>query len=207
MLTAKNLTVKKKSRYILQDINICFEKASIGTLLGKSGSGKSTLLRTLSGLETGYEGTIFYEDEDIRNMKAEKRATKLGFIMQSYALFPHMTVLQMCMMPLQVVLKMQASVAKKRALDILSSFDMQDFALRYPKTLSGGQRQRVAIAQACALQPSMLLLDEPTSALDSQNAQILAKLLRELKNRGTGIIVATHDEQFARQISDSFYYF
>lgn len=205
MLITKNLTLIKKGRQILSDVSIELPLGSITLLLGKSGAGKSTLLRCLAGLERGYEGKIFCQQEDLLQLSAAKRAEKLSYIMQSYALFSHLCVLDNCAQPLQVVYNIEPKLARTRALDMLRAFGMDSFAAVYPKTLSGGQKQRVAIARAMVLGSSMLLLDEPTSALDRENSRLLAELVLDLQSRGKGIVIATHDEAFAQMVAGRAY--
>ena len=206
MLSTENLTLRKNERVLLDDVSIKLPRAQISLLLGKSGAGKSSLLRCLAGLEPTYEGGIFFDQRPLRTYPACKRASIVGFIMQSYALFMHMTVLDNCAKTLQIVCNERLDIARKRALDMLEMFDMTSFASAYPKMLSGGQKQRVAIARALLLQPKILLLDEPTSALDRENTENLARILLDLRNQGVGIVVATHDEIFASQIVEQTYY-
>lgn len=205
MLSTKNITLKKNGKVLLNNISISLPRGQISLLLGKSGAGKSLLLRCLAGLETAFEGGIYFDQHPLCSYTSYERATIVGFIMQSYALFMHMTVLDNCVKTLQIVCNERIELARKRAMDVLQLFDMASFALAYPKTLSGGQKQRVAIARAVLLQPKMLLLDEPTSALDRENTENLARLLLNLRNQGMGIVVATHDERFASQIGEQTY--
>lgn len=205
MLTAKNISLKKKNKQILRQVSACFPKGCISLLRGKSGAGKSSLLRCLAALETSYTGQVLYDTRDIQELPPAQKAVSVSFIAQSYALFPHLTVLENCTHAQIVVLKIPPNKAKEKALEMLTYFGMQEYTESYPKTLSGGQKQRVAVARAMLMQPGMLLLDEPTSALDQENGQILAKILIELRNQGTGIIVATHDESFAASIAEKVY--
>ena len=122
-------------------------------------------------------------------------------------LFSTLTVLDNCAKPLQVVYNEPISKARKTALDMFRAcLAWHPMPQSYPKTLSGGQKQRVAIARSLVTKPKILLLDEPTSALDPANTENLARILVDLRNQGTGIVVATHDEAFAAKIQERSYY-
>lgn len=208
MLTAKNVFLKKglSQVTILSDITCEISKGCITLFLGASGAGKSTLLRCLSQLETGYEGDIFYNDQPLKTLSSPKRARYLSFIAQSYALFPHLSVLENCSQVLIVTGQDSRKIAEEKALEALAMLGMEGYASSYPQELSGGQKQRVAIARALTLNPEMLLLDEPTSALDPGNSASLAKILRALSERGKGIVIATQDIAFAEQVLDLGYF-
>jgi ABC-type polar amino acid transport system ATPase subunit len=203
MLTVKNLSLYKQRRKnpLLQEISLEFPKGSITLLLGKSGAGKSSLLRCLAQLETAYKGEILYQHQELKKLPSTKRASCISFIAQSYALFPHMTALKNCSQPLQVVHGKSLQEATQRALEIMASLDMEEYASSYPCELSGGQQQRIAIARALALNPDVLLLDEPSSALDPQNTNQLANILANLSADGKTIVIATQDMPFALQLS------
>lgn len=192
MLTIKNLNLKKGSKQILQDISISFPQGEISILMGRSGAGKSSLLRCIAGLETSYEGLILFKEKPI-------------YIAQGYALFPHLTALENCSQPIQVVAKMTASDAKKKALEVMTSLGMAEYSSAYPSELSGGQQQRIAIARALALDPEVLLLDEPSSALDADNSAELAKILKGLTSAGKTILVSTQDMHFANLLNATYY--
>lgn len=205
MLKAENVCLSKGGQKILTNLTIELSKGAISLLLGKSGSGKSSLLRTFAGLEKAYQGTLSFDGESLDGILARERAKKVGYIMQSYELFPHMTVLENCMQPLEVVYKVQREEAFERALSLLTLFGIKQCQASYPRQLSGGQKQRVAIARAMMTSPAMLLLDEPTSALDPENVRLFADALRVLRDGGTGVVVATHDMDFAELIGDKRY--
>lgn len=208
MLKTKNLFLRKGSplKDILKGISICFPEGEISLLMGKSGAGKSSLMRCLAQLETAYEGEVLFNEEPLQGLAASKRAQTLSYIAQGYALFPHLTALDNCSQPLQVVAKMQAPDAKQKALAVMRSLGMEDYGLAYPSELSGGQQQRIAIARALALDPQILLLDEPSSALDPDNSTQLAKILKELASKGKTIVVSTQDLFFAEQLQGTRYY-
>ncbi len=207
MLKTDKLCLRKGKNIILQDICIEIPKGAITLLLGKSGAGKSSLLRSLAQLETQYEGTVYYDDEDLARFSSKRRAVAVNCIMQSYALFPHMTCLENCMQPLTVVLKMDQDAAQKKAQEMLEVFGMQKHVHTYPYMLSGGQKQRVALARALSLDPEILLLDEPTSALDADSRRILAEIVTTIRDQGKGICLATHDMTFVDMIKADKKYF
>jgi polar amino acid transport system ATP-binding protein len=207
MLTIKNLVVKKglPSKPILNGISLSFNPGEISLLLGKSGAGKSTLMRCVAHLETSYEGEICFNGQSIKELTPSSRAKTLSYIAQSYTLFPHLTALQNCSQPLEVVFKITKADAERKGLKCMESLGMGDFACAYPSELSGGQQQRIAIARALTLNPQILLFDEPSSALDPDNTMQLAKILRDLASNGTTIIVSTQDMPFAEELKAKAY--
>lgn len=207
MLIIKNLYLKKGSppKQILQGISVCFPQGEISLLIGRSGAGKSSLMRCMAQLETTYEGEILFNGQSIQDLAASRRAQTLSYIAQRYALFPHLTALDNCSQPLQVVIKMSASQAKQKAVAVMQSLGMAEYGSAYPSELSGGQQQRIAIARALALDPQILLLDEPSSALDPDNSAQLAKILRELASQGKTFVISTQDMLFAEQLQGTCY--
>lgn len=207
MLTIKNLYLKKGAppKQILQGISVCFPQGEISLLIGRSGAGKSSLMRCMAQLETTYEGEVLFNGQSLQGLAAFKRAETLSYIAQGYALFPHLTALDNCSQPLQVVAKMQASLAKQKAMAVMKSLGMAEYGSAYPSELSGGQKQRIAIARALALNPEILLLDEPSSALDPETSAQLAKILRELASQGKTLVISTQDMLFAKQLQGTCY--
>ncbi len=207
MLTIKNIYLKKGSpaKQILQGISACFPQSKISLLIGKSGAGKSSLMRCIAQLETSYEGEVLFNGQSLQSLAASRRAQTLGYIAQGYALFPHLTALENCSQPLQIVAKMEVAQAKRKALAMMASLGMAEYGSAYPSELSGGQQQRIAIARALSLDPQILLLDEPSSALDPDNSTQLAKIMRELAAQGKTLIVSTQDLFFAEQLQATSY--
>lgn len=207
MLIIKNIYLKKgtPSKEILQGISACFPQGEISLFIGRSGAGKSSLMRCMAQLDTTYEGEVLFNGQSIRDLAASRRAQTLSYIAQGYALFPHLTALDNCCQPLQVVGKMQASDAKQKAVAAMKSLGMAEYGSAYPSELSGGQQQRIAIARALALDPQILLFDEPSSALDPENSIQLAKILRELASQGKTFVVSTQDMFFAEQLQGTCY--
>lgn len=207
MLTIKNLYLKKGSplKQILQGISTCFHQGEISLLIGRSGAGKSSLLRCIAQLENAYEGEVLFNEGSLKGLTSSRRAQTLGYIAQGYALFPHLTALDNCSQPLQVVAKMRESEAKQKAMAVMKSLGMVEYISAYPSELSGGQQQRIAIARALALDPQILLLDEPSSALDPDNSAQLSKILRELASQDKTIVISTQNMLFAEQLQATSY--
>jgi len=198
MLNIKQLSLAKSRGKVLQEISFEIPSKRTSLLLGKSGSGKTSLLRCIAQLEK-YEGEVLYRDQRLSDLPSQERCRVIGFVPQSFALFPHMTILDNCAQPLRLLGEAKES-AYKKALQTLDSLDMGAFADRRPHELSGGQQQRAAIARALVLNPSFLLFDEPTSALDPENTELFIQILQQLE--GKGIIIATQDMAFAARILD-----
>jgi len=208
MLRTENLCLKKgkEKKPILQNLSLEFPLNCTTAILGRSGAGKSSLLRCLAQLEEGYEGKVLFDDKPLDSLTSMERANSVSYISQSYALFPHLSALRNCQQPLTVVRKMEKEVAREFALHTLDLLEMKSYANAYPHQLSGGQRQRVAIARALALNPRLVLFDEPTSALDPESIKGLIELISSLRKSGKGIVIATHDLDFAEALLDQVYY-
>lgn len=203
MLQVNKLSLRKKEKEILKGFSFTFSKEKCILLLGKSGSGKTSILRCIAQLDQGYTGDILFDGNDVGAFPMKERGRLIGFVSQSYALFPHMNGLQNCTHPLRTVLRLSKHEAKARAEKILDSLGMLQYAYSFPRELSGGQKQRIAIARSLALNPHFILFDEPTSALDPENTRLLIEIIRSLKVRGKGVIVATQDMEFAEAIFDT----
>lgn len=179
-----------------------FEAApgGITTLLGPSGSGKTTLLRVIAGLEAADQGAVLLDGLDITHLPVRERG--FGFVFQTFALFPHLTVRQNIAFGLEVRKASRAQTAA-RVDELLGLVKLEGFADRFPAQLSGGQRQRVGFARALAPYPSILLLDEPFGALDVQVRLELRQFLTEL-HAATHVttLMVTHDQEEALELSD-----
>ena len=191
---------------VLSDINCVIEEGRITTLMGKSGAGKTSLLRCLVGLESDYTGLVSFAGKDFKSLSQNGRALAIGFVSQSFNLFPHLTVLQNCLQPLRVVKNIPEKQALEKVHMFLQRLEMNVFSHAYPAQLSGGQQQRVALARALCLEPKILLLDEPTSALDPENTNIVAQLCRQLAREGIGIALASQDMGFVKAVLDKVYF-
>ena len=202
MLSIKSLTFPKR----LQNISITIFSGQVTLLLGKSGSGKTSLLRCIAQLEKEYSGEINYQKQSLKNLSPQKRCQLIGFMSQSYDLFPHMTVFQNCAQPLSKQKLFSNLEIKEQVISMPKKFDIEFLSKRMPYQLSGGQKQRVALARTLLLNPSFILLDEPSSALDPENTQILIQLIRESKQSGVGWIISTQDMEFAKKVLDQAYF-
>ena len=183
---------------------------TLTALLGRSGAGKSTMLRCVMGLEPFESGTIDIDGVVVRGTKesspeARRQAIaqareRLGLVFQSFELFPHLTAMENCTLAPVQVKKEAASVAEKRARELLCQLGLEHRLDAYPEQLSGGQRQRVAIARALAMEPRVLLYDEPTSALDPTMKNEVLQSLKRIDATGVTQVVVTHDLQLARGV-------
>ena len=173
-------------------------------LLGPSGCGKSTTLYMISGLQKPTSGKIFFGDDDVTELSTENRG--IGLVFQNYALYPHMTVKQNIMFPLQNLKgkdKLSKNVMLERALEAARLVQIDELMDRKPSELSGGQQQRVAIARALVKMPRVLLLDEPLSNLDARlRLQTREEIRRIQKETGITTVFVTHDQEEAMSISD-----
>ncbi|MGZ4902169.1 MAG: ABC transporter ATP-binding protein [Halobacteriota archaeon] len=186
----------------LRGINLMIEKGDMVAIIGPSGSGKTTLLNCLSGLDEVTSGTVKIEGIPLSQMNdnelSEYRATRMGFIFQSFNLLPVLTAEENVELPL-LVAGVHEKKARLRAREMLASVDLGGKGGHKPAELSGGQQQRVAIARALVNRPAIIWADEPTGNLDSQGARQIMELLRKLNrlNNQTFVIV-THDSSVAK---------
>lgn len=206
MLEIKNLSCTKTGKEILKGLSLNVPKNRTTLLLGKSGSGKTTLLRCMAQLETQYRGEISYQGQSINTLSPRQRCQIIGFISQSFPLFPHMNILDNCAHALRVLFGTPKKEAYSQVKEILHLLDIEKLALSMPGQLSGGQQQRAAIARALVLKPSFLLFDEPTSALDPENAELFTQVIRSLLKVGTGVVIASHDMNLASKLLDIAYF-
>ncbi|HEY5821932.1 MAG TPA: amino acid ABC transporter ATP-binding protein [Propionibacteriaceae bacterium] len=214
MVRAVNVTKSFGSNEVLKGVDLQVAPGEVVCLLGPSGSGKTTFLRLINQMEILTGGRIWVADELIgieerkgklhtRNDRdiARQRA-RIGMVFQRFNLFPHMTALENVMeAPIQVKGQRKSAV-KAEALALLDKVGLAERADYYPAQLSGGQQQRVAIARALAMKPELMLFDEPTSALDPELVGEVLKVMRDLAEGGTTMIVVTHEMGFARGVAD-----
>lgn len=184
----------------LNHINIEVKQGEFVAVMGPSGCGKSTLLNILGLLDNPTEGSYRLIGEEVATLKEKerthKRKGKLGFVFQSFNLIDELNVYENVELPL-TYLGYKASTRKKMVEDILKRMNLSHRAKHFPQQLSGGQQQRVAIARAVVTNPKLILADEPTGNLDSKNGAEVMKLLTELNNEGTTIIMVTHSQHDA----------
>ena len=196
----RNVVKRYGTTEAVSGIDFTVESGTLVTLLGPSGCGKTTTLRMIAGLELASEGRILIAGRDVTSLGATERDVSMVF--QSYALFPHMSVLENVCYGLRRsgLAKDQAMV---RAREGLATVGLTGYDERQPSELSGGQQQRVAVARALVLKPSVLLFDEPLSNLDARLRRQMREEIRELQQRlGLTVVYVTHDQQEAMAVSD-----
>ncbi|WP_292053546.1 MULTISPECIES: ABC transporter ATP-binding protein [unclassified Brevundimonas] len=205
-LNVNNLHVQYGKTQVLKGVSIDVQDGEIIALLGRSGCGKSTLLRAIAGLEIPTGGSITIGDKTVfdsaskTNIAPEKR--DLGLVFQSYALWPHKTVMDNVAYGLKVRGKNKADI-KASAEEVLEGVGLAQYGHRFPSELSGGQQQRVALARALAYRPPLILLDEPLSNLDAKLREEARVWIRQLiKKSGLAAIFVTHDQVEAMAIAD-----
>ena len=199
-ITIENLTKKFGDFTAVNNFNATIESGELIALLGPSGCGKSTMLNMLSGILPVTEGRIYFDNDDVTDIGAEKRG--VGLVFQNYALYPHMTVLENIAFPLEIK-KVKKAEREAKAIEMAKLVHVDMLLNRKPKELSGGQQQRVAIARALIKNPRVLLLDEPLSNLDARLRIEMREEIRRIqqKTKITTIFV-THDQEEAMSISD-----
>jgi putative ABC transport system ATP-binding protein len=184
---------------ILHKLDLQIPGGQFVAVVGPSGSGKSTLLGLIAGLDGPTTGTIKLDGHEITRMSeddlAELRGNLIGFIFQSFHLIPSLTAYENILVPMEI---MGLPKARERAQALLDEVGLHDRGHHYPSQLSGGEQQRVAIARAFANDPQILMADEPTGNLDSKNgAHIIELLLKLNRERGTTLLLVTHEHQLA----------
>ena len=204
VLACEGVVKRFGKQTVLRSVDLEVGEHQVVTLIGASGSGKSSLLRCINLLETVDDGVIRLDGEDITDPRVDADGVrrKIGVVFQAYNLFPHMSVLDNVTLAPRLVGRLDKAAAADRARALLDRVGLAEKAGEYPDRLSGGQQQRVAIARALANEPRLLLLDEVTSALDPELVGEVLGLIRELKEQGMTIVMATHEMSFARQAAD-----
>ncbi len=189
---------------VLRGIDLTVAEHEVVCLIGASGSGKSTLLRCINLLEDIDAGRIWIEGVEItgKSVKVDRVRRRIGIVFQAFNLFPHMTVLRNVTLAPRKVLRLSASEAEDRAMELLTRFGLADKRDEFPDRLSGGQQQRAAIVRAMAMRPDILLLDEITAALDPELVAEVLDVIRELAAEGMTLVIATHEMGFARDVAD-----
>ena len=195
---------------VLKNIDAEVRRGEVVVICGPSGSGKSTLIRTINRLEEINSGAIEFEGQ---NIHAKMRAgelnslrSRIGFVFQSFNLFPHLSVLENVSLSPIKIKGDSASVAREKALKLLDRVGLADKANSFPAQLSGGQQQRVAIARALAMEPPVMLFDEPTSALDPEMVGEVLAVMKSLAAEGMTMLCVTHEMNFARDVADRIWF-
>jgi ABC-type histidine transport system ATPase subunit len=199
---------------VLKGVSLEAHEGDVIAILGSSGSGKSTMLRCINLLETPDTGRVYVAGELIKmkptrdghatpedHKQVDRIRSELGMVFQSFNLWSHMTVLQNIIEAPIHVLKVPRAEAVARAEALLVKVGIADKRDHYPSHLSGGQQQRAAIARALAMEPKVMLFDEPTSALDPELVGEVLRVMRQLADEGTTMLVVTHEMGFAREVS------
>jgi polar amino acid transport system ATP-binding protein len=190
--------------HALADIDASVSKGEVVVICGPSGSGKSTLIRTVNRLEEIQGGRIEFNGEDVhsKSVDVNRFRSQIGFVFQSFNLFPHLSVAENIMLAPVSVLGRDRASAGRRATELLARVGLAAKADAYPGQLSGGQQQRVAIARALAMDPPAMLFDEPTSALDPEMVGEVLQVMKSLARDGMTMMCVTHEMNFAREVAD-----
>ena len=184
----------------LNDVTLEIAPGKITAIYGPSGCGKTSLLSIISGLDSQYQGNLYFKNQNMRDFSERDltyfRKAHIGFVFQNFNLIPHQSVLENVKMPLYVknmTDKEMAEIAERE----LSRLGIGDFIKKNVKQLSGGQKQRVAIARALVNNPEMIVADEPTGSLDSQSQENVLEIFKELAEAGKTMIIVTHNPEVA----------
>ena len=220
VLEVSNISKSFDRTQVLKDISFTLEKGQVVSIIGSSGSGKTTLLRCLNFLERPDNGVIRVNNEVLfdandpathKESEIRKKRLHFGLVFQSFNLFPQYTALQNVMLAKELLAKelpdyktrkkeIHAEIEAQAEM-LLNQMGLSDRMKNYPHQLSGGQCQRVGIARALALQPDILCFDEPTSALDPELTGEVLKVMKELAEKSTTMIIVTHEMSFAKDVS------
>ncbi len=203
MLRVESLRKSFGELEVLKGVDCHVEKGDVISIIGPSGGGKSTFLRCMNLLEKPTEGHIYFDGVDLtnKNVDIDEYRKRIGFVFQSFNLFPHMTVLEnLTVAPVMLKTKSREE-AEERGMKLLSRVGLRDKAADMPSSLSGGQAQRVAIVRALMMEPELMLFDEPTSALDPEMVGEVLFVMKELAESGMTMVVVTHEMAFAREVS------
>jgi general L-amino acid transport system ATP-binding protein len=190
--------------HVLKDIDLSVKPKERIVIAGPSGSGKSTLIRCINRLEEHQRGKIVVDGVELTNNLEQIEAIRreVGMVFQHFNLFPHLTILENCILAPMWVRKMPRKEAVDRAMYYLERVRIPEQANKYPGQLSGGQQQRVAIARSLCMQPKVMLFDEPTSALDPEMIKEVLDTMIELADEGMTMLVVTHEMGFAKKVAD-----
>jgi polar amino acid transport system ATP-binding protein len=215
MVSAEGVHKRFGRLEVLRGITLEVMPGEVMCLLGPSGSGKSTFLRCINHLEKINAGRLWVDGElmgyrqvgdrlhELRESEIARQRAEIGMVFQHFNLFPHMTAVEnVCSGPMRVK-RVQGSLARKAARELLGRVGLEDKADAYPSQLSGGQQQRVAIARSLAMEPKLMLFDEPTSALDPELVGDVLGVMQQLARDGMTMIVVTHEIGFAREVANT----
>ena len=208
MIEIVNLCKDFGKNRVLDNISETINEGDKVVIIGPSGSGKSTFLRCLNCMEDPTSGSIFFDGEDLADMKVDinKHRQNIGMVFQQFNLFNNKTVLENITLAPVLLKKMTKEQATDRAYELLRRIGLEDKANVYPSTLSGGQKQRVAIVRALAMNPKVMLFDEPTSALDPEMVGEVLEVMKDLANEGMTMVVVTHEMGFAKEVGNRVFF-
>lgn len=203
MISFKNVNKWFGELHVLREINLEVAQGEVMVVCGPSGSGKSTLIRCINRLETIQEGELIVDGMKVHDKKTNMTQIRaeIGFIFQSFNLYPHMTALENITIAPIKVRKIKKEDAEKLGQEILDRVGLTDKTSSYPAQLSGGQQQRVAIARGLCMRPKIMLFDEPTSALDPEMINEVLDVMVDLAKEGMTMMVVTHEMGFAREVA------
>ena len=199
LIRLSDCVVKFDDEVILDRLNLYINDKEFLTLLGPSGCGKTTTLRIIGGFQKPTSGDVFFDGKRINDVPPHKR--KVNTVFQKYALFTHMNIFENVAFGLRIAKVPEADLTR-RVEEALELVNLPGYGKRGVDSLSGGQQQRVAIARALAMKPDILCFDEPTSALDPELTGEVLRVIRELAEQRTTMIIVTHEMAFARDVAD-----
>jgi len=206
MIEFSHVNKKYGEYHALVDINAQVNKGEVVVVCGPSGSGKSTLIRTVNRLEEIQSGTLTFDGQNVHAKMSSRDLnrirSRIGFVFQSFNLFPHMSALENIMFSPMRIRGLRHAEAHDKAMLLLDRVGLVNKARSFPAQLSGGQQQRVAIARALAMEPPAMLFDEPTSALDPEMVGEVLAVMRGLAKEGMTMMCVTHEMSFAREVAD-----
>jgi len=203
MISFKNVNKWYGELHVLNDINLEVDQGEVVVVCGPSGSGKSTLIRCINRLEPIQKGELVVDGMKVHDKKINMTQIRaeIGFVFQSFNLYPHMTALENTTIAPIKVRHINKAEAEKLGRKMLIRVGLEDRITHYPAQLSGGQQQRVAIARGLTMQPKIMLFDEPTSALDPEMIHEVLDVMRDLAKEGMTMMAVTHEMGFAREVA------
>ena len=204
MIELRNMNKWYGEFHVLKNINLEVKRGERIVICGPSGSGKSTMIRCINRLEEHQSGEIIVNGmpltHDVKQIEAVRK--DVGMVFQHFNLFPHLTVLENCVLAPIWVKKVPRKEAEATAMKYLERVKIPEQAKKYPGQLSGGQQQRVAIARSLCMNPDVMLFDEPTSALDPEMIKEVLDVMVELAQEGMTMLCVTHEMGFAKTVAD-----